>query len=455
MPNKNLYFAILSSFFAGITAGSAESTLHFANGDSLSGTVLSLKEDAFSFQSDVLREETLFDRKQLLKISLPEDSENKETIAPVHQAIITLEDRFYPKGDRDQLKGELIGITDDTVEINTSYAGKLSIDRSRNYSLAVINRKHLVYSGPNSLDEWNELGTPSSWSFSNKSLITGLNDSSIAIELDFTTRSHLSFTVDKKKNIDLSVLLFADDASTENPSNYYDLTINGNYLNMRKYIEKGSSRALQRDPIARSSIPSDTLQYDIYADLDTGTFHIYTNGELRAKFSDPTPEPKVMGKALHFRTHRGYEMRIRDINLSKWNGTLPLDFVDDSTNAEDGENLVQLANGDSLAGEIGKTKEEKITIHTDHAEFDVPISAITSIHLSPKEENHPRADRYDLKAYFKSGGWIILDPISLNADQLVGNHEAIGNVTFDLNAFSKIEFNVYDRKLNKLRADTW
>ncbi|MFC5051485.1 hypothetical protein ACFPK9_12810 [Rubritalea spongiae] len=457
MRNKNTYLSILYAFvgFSSTLLADPFSTLHFVNGDTLSGKLLQLEEDSVTFQADALIEQIDFDRPQILKLTLPHSPENTETHNASHLAVLTLEDRFYPKGERDQLKGKLLQITDDFVELHTTYAGVLKVDRSLIYSLDIKNPENITYSGPNSMEEWNVIGTTPSWTFANKALVTGLNDNSVAIELDFPKLSHLSFTVDRKKNIDLSVLLFADSVDTENPSNYYDLTINSNYLSMRKYVEKGRSEALTRISSSRATTLGEKIPYNIYADLNSGEFHIFVSGELIASFSDPAPDAASMGNALHFRSHRGYEMRIRDIKLAQWNGTLPT--VEDSSNSpvDDSGNLIKLSNGDALAGEIKKTDELNIKVETKHAAFDVPISSISSIHLTPKEENHPRADTYDLKAYFKSGGWIILDPISLDSETLVGNHEAIGDVSFDLDAFDKIEFNIYDRKLNKLREDTW
>ncbi|MGJ8673427.1 hypothetical protein [Rubritalea sp.] len=457
MRNRNTPLAILYCFLGSLNflLAGPNSTLHFINGDSLSGEIVQLDQDIVTFQADDLKELVQFHRSHLLNLSLPSSTKTVPDSTVPHLAILTLEDRFYPKGERDQIKGKLVRITDDFVELDTPYAGELKIDRSLIYSFEISNQKHLIYSGPNSLDEWNELGTPASWSFANNALITGLNDSSIAVELDFPTRSHLHFTVDRKKNIDLSILLYADSAETENPDNYYDLTINSNYLSMQKHLEKGRSEGLTKTFSTRASTLGEQVPYDIYVDLNLGEFSIYVSGELTAKFSDPSPAPEIMGNSLHFSTHRSYEMRIRNIELSKWNGTLPIANEEEAQTLETEGNLIRLANGDALSGNIGPTVEEKIEVETEHAAFDVPISSISSIQLTPKEENHPRADTYDLKAYFKSGGWIILDPISLDSETLVGNHEAIGDVSFDLDTFSKIEFNIYDRKLNALREDRW
>ena len=455
MNNKcsTILTTILQPLLAMVLMASEPATLYFINGDILSGEIQRLEGDQFYFKSPMLREETTFNRDMLLDLKLTEEQLEAKPVN--HTATITLEDRFGQKSERDQLQGQLVGINDDFLELATDYAGTLKIDRSLIYAIDISTDNYLLYSGPNSLEEWQVLGDPNSWSYSNNSLITGSGNSSLAKEFDTPSRSQLSFTIDRKENIDLALLLYADSSEPERPRNYYELSLNANYLNMRKYLEKGSSRPLNRGtPNVRAKL-GERIRCDIYSDTRSGAFHIYIDGKNYANFSDLTPSPELMGKSLHLRSRRDYEMRIQNIKLFKWNGSLPQKLGTEEESELQKKNQLLLANGDALVGDLGKTHQDNIELTTEYTSYNVPLARVRSIQLAAKDENHPRADKYDLKAYFKSGGWIILDPILLTPSTLVGNHEAIGDITFDLNAFSHIEFNVYDKQLNKLRDEKW
>jgi hypothetical protein len=131
--------------------------IRFANQNQLAGTLDSLTTDRLVWNSHQLERPSPFFVDQVLDVTLP--AELPELKAD-HDAILNLT-------NGDILHGQLSSVTDQTIELDTWYAGKLTIKRPMVASLKITGRPKLYYRGPDSLEGWEQTtqGDRKAWQY--------------------------------------------------------------------------------------------------------------------------------------------------------------------------------------------------------------------------------------------------------------------------------------------------
>ena len=91
-------------------------------------------------------------------------------------------------------------------------------------------------------------------------------------------------------------------------------------------------------------------------------------------------------------------------------------------------------------------------IETEFTPIRVPIDRIKSLSLGDSGEE-PKKYQKDIRAWFHSGGHVTLKLATFKGDKITGYSQALGDVSFDLSAFSRIDFHIYDNKANETRKN--
>lgn len=384
------------------------------------------------------------------------DEENKPQVKD-HVAILELEDRFGYEGEHGTLQGQLDELTEKSLTLSTDYAGSLTVDRSLVKSISITNSTTSLYTGPKSIEEWNAFGEAGTWKFSNSSLISNASRGSIAQDVGLPDKALLTFNLSWKVRPGLSLYLFADKADDEQPSSYYEIRLNSNYMYMQKSTPLDSSRQLAKMPNTQLSFDSQSAEVAIYMDKNKGIFHVFVNGEKTYTFTDHSPSPEGFGSSIFFRNDNESRMLIKEIQVENWTNAIPTEEDQKAYSKLSGEGQkILLANGDAVIGQIGEISNGLLSIETKYTPLKIPLAGVRDLHLPPVEENHPKAERNDIKAYFHDGGWVMIDVVKIDNSQIRGKNKAIGPCEFDIRAFKKLEFNVYEKPHQKLRQkDTW
>ncbi|MFC4993997.1 hypothetical protein [Rubritalea tangerina] len=431
--------------------------VHFADGDIISGNVIGLNDDIMLFKSKKFSNSAApLKTSSILNVELfQQESDSPSSPAlPDHLAEVKLEDRYGYEGEYGVLKGQLIQISDDSVTLNTSYAGELNIDRSLINQISIHSTGSGLYTGPNSLDEWTQHGSREAWKYSDNALIGGNARGSLSRDVNLPNQGHMSFEIDWQTNIGLTLLLFTDTVESSTPNNYYELRIQSNYITMSKRIKGQSSPHLDRNQNRNVDYPTEKAKYDLYMDKDKGKFDIYVNGKRINTFTDHTPTPDKLGTGLYLRKDNDHRLRLSEMRLEKWTGALPTQKDEDAFRDLKGEGQkLMLANGDAIIGKIGAIEDGILNIETIHTPLKVPLAKIRDLNLPMAQENHPRSLSGDIKAYYRDGGWITINVESIDEKAIHGSNEAIGKHSFQLSAFKKLELNVYNREFNKMRKE--
>lgn len=433
---------------------SSDATLRFFDGSDVTGKIVEWKDQQISVVNGQFTEDLQLKTDGLDSIQLPRLGKIPEAAAKAtHSATVTLKPRFN-QTEGDTLRGALGQINDEAITLHTTYAGTLKIKRSLIANLD-INSTTSIYTPPHTPSEWQQHGDKLSWIFSNNDLIGGKGNGTIARDFNLPDTCHLGFDIDWKANMDLNISLFSNDVKNQYPNQCYTLTIRNNYAYMRKTSTDGNNNAMDgAKPIHEFIKNGNTAKMDIYMDRAKGHFYLYIDGVEASQFNDPQPDKKKMGGAIHLTANQSSKIRLRNFSVFPWNASLPNanQSAAKTDPSKKGQQIV-LQNGDTVVGTIDKIEEEILTIQSEFGKIAIPVLAMRTVLLKDTKPDAPKMAKNDIKAHFRSGGWVILGLESIKDGKLTGFHQGFGTQSFDLSAFSYIDFNLNSEQQSSSRTE--
>ena len=448
-----------SSKFADDEAPNAASVkVTLMNGDKLSGTLKSIKNSRLALSANYFNEAAILEASQILSIQMNQEAHAQK---PETYTRIQLHNRNQETSG-DTLTGQLQELNKDSIKINIPYGKTLTLKRSMIQSLDIISKGNGQYHGPNSIDEWERsaaaksLGNANAWHFNNGSLVAPIDRAeSIGKDIGLNKKSRISFDVSWQQYLNLSLQLYSSDPKSRQPSGCYQFNFDQYAVTMVTRT-KGKDQGLvrQRFP-ANIRVKPKKSNFDIYIDRETGTAHIYLDGQHACIIQSPIPDPQDLGTALSFVSHRLRPSSISNINVSSWHGitshNLEADNKDAKPKNEQPHNIT-LINGDNIPCNVGIIKDDQMNVKTEYTPINIPIEKIKSITWKGKREE-PKKYRGDVRAWFHTGGFITLKLASIIDAKLKGYSQATGDAEIDTQSFSRIDFNIYSEDANELRTE--
>ncbi|KAB2641976.1 MAG: hypothetical protein DVB26_04150 [Verrucomicrobia bacterium] len=436
----------------------APAVIRFANvsKDQLSGSFDSLAGERIVWNSPILDKPAPFWLKSVLEVILP-------TTLPefnaTHEATLTLM-------NGDSVRGQIAAITDDTVTLDTWYAGRLNFRRVMVKDVVIAPRPALVFSGPTSLDGWTQAAKQAAWTYENSALRTTASVG-IGRDVGLPDECSIGFDIAWRGSLMLNFNFFADDVSSDSPALGYQVSCQGSFATIRR-----QNAGMQfGDP---ANIPefkdNDKVRLELRASRSSGNICLYANGRCAAVWKDPSAAKGKFGKFIQFVPRGKDALRVSGIKVAAWDGILDEAAQEDA--AMMGMNLrfqpaianpeptpkpatdgrMKLRNGDSIGGEVTAIVDGIISVKTPFAEVKLPVARVRNIILKPAELEEPIRRNGDVRAWFGDGSSLVFCLDSMTPDAITGHSQLFGTATFKLAAFNRIEFNIYDPQITDLRA---
>ena len=449
---------------------SLSGTLYFQNGDSVTGQIINWDLESIDLKSPDFIKPVTFSCAHILNILLDDKMNTEKQDELDDLTTLILQHRNNQQGLHGVIKGSFTNIDDTHVTLNTSYAGPVKVLKKFVTKMEVDSKQGYLYTGPNSLDEWHNNNINQSWSFTNKSLISGVSAGNIAKDIQISESALISFDLSWKKDENLKLYLYSSDIKQDRSDNYYKITIEkSGRVTMHKYTsgrlrndmdQKNNERRVKLNFANRNTLVKDELhaRYEIYMSKKDGVFHIFRNGKLINTFEDKQPKSTNFGSGLHLISSNEAPIRVKNLKLSKWSGHLPSEIDKEAFTKLKGEGQrILLKNGDILLGQIGTVTDGIMKIQTLYTPINLPIVRMRSIDLTTSDiKDEPLMYANDIKCWFKDEGWIILKPISIKGDKLTAYHQAIGENEFNLKTFKRIDLNIYEESSDQpVNLDDW
>ncbi len=424
-----------------------KASITFTTGNHLSGFPDEMDEDNnLHFTSSLLRKPSSFPTKNIRSITF--HSWKKHPL-PQTLARVRLQHRFIGESTSDTLLGELKELTPESIKLNTWYGGIITIRRSMVKSLRIINSGPGNYFGPSSLAEWT-LESEDSWKLENSAL-HAVAAGAIGRDMKLHNLSHISFDAAWPNSLRFKCLFFASDPGS-NPDAYYQLLINSYSISLTTRGKTPQQGGFMRGGGQRQNIRippnQNKAHFDFFIDRQKGSITCQLDGKVVGTLFSSIQAPENLGTFLNFKAENACPISISNLIVTPWNGIqkprsldpiLPPDIKKSSPISP---HKIILTNGDEIPGTIGKVIDGKMMIETEFATIRVPINKILTLSLDDKGEQ-PIMNPGDVRAWFHTGGFIILQPHSLKDGVITGYNQALGNVTLKLEAFRKIDFHIY------------
>ncbi|MGJ8633160.1 MAG: hypothetical protein ACSHX7_04510 [Luteolibacter sp.] len=458
-----LFLLLLSLHCKG---GEGEASVRFSNGDQLSGDMVGLSLDTLSWRSPLLKAPAEFALKKVVDLSLiPAPREPGEQLEG-HEATLKLT-------NGDEIHGKLTGLGDDEIKLSTWYAGELVFRRVIVSSVEISESTDTTYRGPNSLAEWTDEGTDSGWSFKGGALYSS-EAGGIAREVNFPKECSIEFDAAWRGAFRGRIYFFTE-GTVDIPAKGYDLIFQGSSIQLRK---RGSNNLLGQSAAAGQLRENEKAHIEIRASRKTGVIQLFVDGEFLAMWEDEAMDAKELGNGLHLVAQDSSPMKLSNIRVHTWDGyvddlanqqmamgggVFPQGFRDDVRIQNAGgkeevpEGRMMLRNGDSLEGEVTGIIDDLISIKTPYAEVKFPLTRFKNLALKSENMETPKLMARDVRATLSDGSRLVFSMEDFKEGKIVGFSQNFGTAEFDLSAVKRIEFNIHDRALKKMRArlDDW
>ena len=428
-----------------------EAKLLMTNGDRLSGTPeFNVEQQQLSLEAYYLSEPATLPLANILSIEL-EKSEARKLPDPYTRI------QLHPRNQEsagDTLLGELRELTEDSIIVDTWYGGSITLKRSMVQSLEIINPGKGQYYGPNSLDEWESPAgddpgsrNPESWKLEGNQLVAdGHTNALIGKDIGLHQKAHLSFDLQWEKYPSFSILLYSNDVANTQPTACYKVRFD-NYSASMSTFAQGRETRDNRQRLPRENFKNGG-RFELFIDSETGVAQLYLNGKQACILQSANPNPAGLGTGLSFVAHTTNRISISNIKISPWSGVRG-NAIDSAagdrpdTQRDQQPHDIILLNGDKVPGTVGVIKNGRMMIKTQYTPINIPISNIQSISLGDKREE-PKKYKGDVRAWFHRGGFITLRLSTIKDNKLSGYSQATGDTSIDLNAFSRVDFNIYN-----------
>ncbi len=443
------------------SADAPKSVVRFANNDVLTGFPESIMPKHMVWNSPLLERPATFLLDKVLDVSLsptlPEETAN-------HAATVTLT-------NGDIIRGQLASVTDDAIALDTWFAGRMSFKRPMVSGVKIEQRTGYLYSGPTGLDGWHQSAKPPAWTYQ-RSAFRASAEGGIARNDLLPEECSVSFDAAwKGDSIRLRVILFSDDPATDNPTSGYDFSFMRGGIHVRNCKTQGFLGSAQ----SQALMEADKVHIEIRASMKSNRVAVFINGRITEVWNDPDAGQPSLGRGLHFISGSTLPLRISDIRVAAWDGVIEqmpeprpdfnrrfgfpeLNEEDEPApdNNPEPEARMELANGDTLAGEVNSIENGIITMNTPLGDIRLPVSRLRTVLLKPVEMESSKRYNGDIRAWFPDGGSIVFRLEASGDGTLTGTSQNFGTATFKTAAFSRIEFNIYSPAYEDIRrAEDW
>ncbi|MEX1048863.1 MAG: hypothetical protein WED15_05010 [Akkermansiaceae bacterium] len=453
--------AVLAATLSLAAADETPSTVRFANNDTLTGSVESLTTERLVWRSPILEKPTAFFLKTVLDLTLtPEQPE----ITAAHEATVTLT-------NGDLIRGQLASVADGVVELDTWFAGRIRFNRLMIADIKIAERQDFLYRGPTGLDGWTQSGEKPNWNYQNGGFRSN-SSGSIARDVALPDECSIAFDAAWRGNFSLRMAVFSDDLENERPGSGYDITFQSRSIYLRS---SKTQKFLGHTPNAVALQENEKARIEIRASLKSGKICVFIDGRLIEVWTDPEVATAEVGRGIHFITQNASPVQISRIEVGHWDGEvdqLPdpqmaggfrqfgMQEMDEESEPEPEKQpeigRMELRNGDSINGEVLAIEEGMITVKTSFRDVKLPVESLRSVALKPVDLERCKRENGDVRGWFPDGSSIVFRLDQVNDGTLTGYSQNFGTARFKTAAFNRIEFNIYDPALEKIRnADSW
>jgi hypothetical protein len=457
MSRLHSILILLGVVRVGVAAG-AESVARFTNVDRLPGTVLSLTPELMVMKSPVLEKPAPFFVRNLLDLTLSGTfPANKSD----HEATVSLT-------NGDVVRGTLSSVSADAVILDTPFAGRMHFNRLNVKDLSIQAMGDSIYRGPSGMDGWKTSGDKPSWTYANSAFLS-TGQGTIGMEDILPDECAIAFDIAWKGDaLGFSLVAFSKDVTRVSGTSGYNLSFQRGGVMVR------TSKGFIGDGQAQELLENERVRIEFRASRKTGRLCLFINGRANNVWDDADFKKGSFGKGFHFISQGASPVRISRVTISKWNGVtdqepdpqaamgmgmgrmgglrfgmggIPEPELKPKAKPDEKDGRMELANGDSIKGEPTSIEDGFVTVKTPLGDIRLPVARLRTINLKTEAPESAILRKGDVRAWFPDGSSLVFDLKAVEDGTLKGQSQNFGSASFKMDTISRIDFNIYDPKL--------
>ena len=398
----------------------AAGVLHLPDGDAFSGA-LEDSDTAGSLRWQSTAATQAFD--------FPASQISAVHFAPKQEQLPTEGEYCFELSGGDRLFGDLIGLTEDHVEISAPPLGTIQLERTQLVRILRRNSaREWVYLGPNGLTGWQQPEKAANWHEESGHLITDVAGASVRRDCQIPEQACMEFEISWKKKPDFVFTIGANLEKQSRPAREI-LVLGGGAARIQHGREKSRTTGFrfevwekslvvvsEREQIADVAFVmllesgEGRLHLRAYLDRATGRLSVYSlDGKRLAQIEVPDPENT---DGVQLRNKRG-DVRLEQLAVSSWDGRLPVEVSLDEPN-------VQTSDGSFVYGKVSSYDADanQFVIASGTGEQRVDGIEAISLLITPNAESPKNASPNGLRAVLQSGASITGSLLAVRDDAL-------------------------------------
>lgn len=284
------WLAALAPWSPAIAAEPTEQgRLHFRNGDRLTGQLTGLDQSSQSLQWHPTQsaEGFPFDLATVSHAFLHDRGPSLEgSPQPLFNITLT---------DGTELVGAIRELNETSLLLEAGFESPLTIERPHLQRIdATLSASQLLYQGPKGPDEWEVGYRGKNWRFEEERLVSD-SYSSTGKTLEIPDRARIEIDVSLREDPTLNLFLCADNPRNGGDSYYY-LQLTPNVINCQRYWRDhprtyiNLTKEYEDEAAKKLFLGQPQVHLGIEIDRKAKLLHLFVNGELYARFFDPSPK---------------------------------------------------------------------------------------------------------------------------------------------------------------------
>jgi hypothetical protein len=349
----------------------------------------------------------------------------------------------------DELSGALVSLDESVLVLDTRFAGRLKLPRSRVRALSPAPEPGVVlYDGPTGLDGWTAgkvqgVADAGQWRFVNGAFVA-TQSASLARDVKLPDRASIEFEMAWRGTFNLAIALYTDSLqpvslrAKENEPEFgafYSLQLNNPVISLLHVTRPDPLRQLGQSIISTFN-QTNRARIAIKTDRQQNLVALFADGALLKAWQDPE-NFKAKGTGIRF-VHQGMgAIRIASLRVTEWDGRLeqPAQAAPDP-----GQDVARLVNLDAVAGELKGFRDGKLAILAGASTIEVALARVAQVEFASARLKPLAPEADESRLWFAQRGSVTARVETWDAQRAVLTSRVFGRVEIKPEAISRIQF---------------
>jgi hypothetical protein len=349
----------------------------------------------------------------------------------------------------DEIEGNLVSVTADSLVLETWYGGLLTIPREKIHTITPLQTDlKILYQGPTGTDDWNSwkvisaVADSGEWNYRNGAFLAR-KAASIARDVQLPDNAIVEFELAWKGFLNLALALYTDSLKPISLGNKEDEPPFGGFYSFQITGFSASILAVnQHEPLrnlGQHALPNLSHKSKAHIQIRTSkpqkSIYLLIDGELVKQWTDHVFAGEGTGIRL---VHQGQgDVKFSHLRIQEWDGRFA---QNQAAAAPVSSDQAKLVNGDQVLGELQSIQDGKATFSSQGAQLDISLNRILHIRLGGRQIIPAEIQNGSFHASFNRRGKMTFQLQEWNEDHVAGKSPMFGEFKFDPAAFARIQF---------------